>query len=101
MPTSISRPRARWCRTSRTSASTGCYLSPVFTARLGSRHGYDVVDPTEVNPELGGRAGLEAFADDAHAAGLGVLLDIVPNHQAVATRNPRWYALLRDGRGVG
>jgi hypothetical protein len=61
------------------------YLSPVFTARLGSRHGYDVVDPTEVNPELGGRAGLEAFADDAHAAGLGVLLDIVPNHQAVAT----------------
>ncbi len=74
-----------------------CYLAPVFTARPGSRHGYDVVDPNEVSPELGGRAGLEALAGAAHTAGLGVLLDIVPNHQAVTTRNPRWYALLRDG----
>jgi malto-oligosyltrehalose synthase len=75
-----------------------CYLAPAFTSRPGSRHGYDVVDPTAVNPELGGRSGLEAFTGAAHAAGLGVLLDIVPNHQAVTTRNPRWYALLREGR---
>jgi malto-oligosyltrehalose synthase len=75
------------------------YLSPIFAARPGSPHGYDAVDPTVVNEELGGRAGLERLASDAHAASLRLLLDIVPNHQAVTTRNPRWYALLRDGAG--
>ena len=73
------------------------YLAPVFTARPGSRHGYDVVDCATVNPELGGRAGLEALADAVHEAGLRILLDIVPNHEAATTRNPHWYALLRDG----
>jgi malto-oligosyltrehalose synthase len=76
------------------------YLAPVFAAVPGSRHGYDVVDPLTVNPELGGRAGLEALADAVHAAGMYVLLDIVPNHQAATTRNTRWFALLRDGPGV-
>jgi (1->4)-alpha-D-glucan 1-alpha-D-glucosylmutase len=73
------------------------YLSPVFTARPGSSHGYDVVDPTEVNPELGGREALDALAGDAHRAGLRILLDIVPNHQAVTTRNARWFDVLRAG----
>jgi (1->4)-alpha-D-glucan 1-alpha-D-glucosylmutase len=73
------------------------YLSPVFTARPGSGHGYDVVDPTEVNPELGGSAALDALAADAQRAGIRILLDIVPNHQAVTTRNPRWCELLHDG----
>jgi (1->4)-alpha-D-glucan 1-alpha-D-glucosylmutase len=74
------------------------YVSPIFTARPGSLHGYDVVDPTAVNPELGGRRGLEQLADAAHAAGMKILLDIVPNHEAVTTSNPHWFALLRDGQ---
>ena len=73
------------------------YLAPVFTARPGSRHGYDVVDCTSINPELGGRAELEQLAAAAHAAGMHILLDIVPNHEAATTSNPHWYALLRDG----
>ncbi len=66
------------------------YLSPVFAANPGSMHGYDVTDPNVVNPELGGRAALERLAGAAHAAGVGVLLDIVPNHQAASEHNPAW-----------
>jgi (1->4)-alpha-D-glucan 1-alpha-D-glucosylmutase len=58
------------------------YLSPSLQARAGSQHGYDVVDPTRVSDELGGEAELRALCDAARAAGLGVLLDIVPNHMA-------------------
>jgi malto-oligosyltrehalose synthase len=75
------------------------YLSPVFAARQGSEHGYDVIDPGAVNAALGGREGLVQLADDVHAAGMKVLVDIVPNHQAVTTQNPRWTAMLRDGEG--
>jgi (1->4)-alpha-D-glucan 1-alpha-D-glucosylmutase len=77
------------------------YLSPVFAARPGSRHGYDVIDPTVINPELGGREGLERLAATAHAAELRILLDIVPNHEAVTTRNPRWFAVLQHGSDAG
>jgi (1->4)-alpha-D-glucan 1-alpha-D-glucosylmutase len=73
------------------------YLSPVVAAAAGSRHGYDVVDPTRINPELGGRAALDALALEAHAHGLGVVLDIVPNHLAASPDNPWWRELLRDG----
>jgi (1->4)-alpha-D-glucan 1-alpha-D-glucosylmutase len=62
------------------------YLSPIMRAREGSTHGYDVVDPREVAPALGGEAALERLA----AAGLPVLLDIVPNHMAVDDANPFW-----------
>jgi malto-oligosyltrehalose synthase len=75
------------------------YLSPVFAARRGSEHGYDVVAPDVVNPELGGRAAFDRLVAAARDAGLGVLLDIVPNHQAASTQNPRWVAMLRDGPG--
>jgi malto-oligosyltrehalose synthase len=78
----------------------GLYSSPVFAARRGSRHGYDVVDPRVVNPELGGRAGLDRLHRACRDAGLGVLLDIVPNHQAATTANPAWRAMLADGAGV-
>ncbi|WP_309134978.1 malto-oligosyltrehalose synthase [Cellulomonas sp.] len=68
---------------------THVYLSPVLTAAPGSTHGYDVVDHDEISPVLGGEDGLRRLADAAHAAGLGLVLDIVPNHMAVPT--PVWH----------
>jgi (1->4)-alpha-D-glucan 1-alpha-D-glucosylmutase len=62
------------------------YLSPVLQARHGSTHGYDVVDPRQVSEELGGEHELRALCE----AGLGVILDIVPNHMAVGDENPFW-----------
>jgi (1->4)-alpha-D-glucan 1-alpha-D-glucosylmutase len=62
------------------------YLSPSFEARAGSTHGYDVVDPRRVSEALGGEVELRALA----AAGLGIVLDIVPNHMATSDENPFW-----------
>ena len=84
-----------WC------ASLGVshvYASPIAVARPGSMHGYDVVDPGRVNPELGGEDGLRSFAAALRAVGLGLILDIVPNHMAADTRNPWWADVLRRGR---
>src|SRR5262249_34136728 len=58
------------------------YASPIFQARTGSRHGYDVVDPNRINPELGGEAAFEALNDGVRRLGLGWVQDIVPNHMA-------------------
>jgi (1->4)-alpha-D-glucan 1-alpha-D-glucosylmutase len=66
------------------------YLSPSFQARAGSTHGYDVVDPGHVSDALGGEEGLRALADEAHAHGMGLILDIVPNHMAADDANPYW-----------
>ena len=75
------------------------YSSPILTARAGSMHGYDVIDPTAVNPELGGETGLRAFVSELRRAGLGLIVDIVPNHMAVGgADNPWWTDLLRYGR---
>ena len=75
------------------------YSSPILTARAGSIHGYDVVDPTRVNPELGGEQGLRDFVAVLRAAELGLIVDIVPNHMAVGgSDNPWWTDLLRHGR---
>ncbi len=63
------------------------YLSPSLRARSGSTHGYDVVDPTRVSESLGGEDGLRALA----GAGLGIILDIVPNHMGTGDEN-RWWA---------
>jgi len=62
------------------------YLSPVLQARAGSQHGYDVVDPRRVSEELGGEEQLRALCE----AGLGVILDVVPNHMATSDENPFW-----------
>jgi (1->4)-alpha-D-glucan 1-alpha-D-glucosylmutase len=62
------------------------YLSPSLQARPGSTHGYDVVDPTRVSADLGGEEELRALA----GAGLGIVLDIVPNHMATSDENPFW-----------
>src|SRR6188472_1607834 len=66
------------------------YLSPSFEAREGSTHGYDVVDPTRISEQLGGEDAFRALCGAAHSAGLGILLDIVPNHMAVDDANPFW-----------
>ena len=77
------------------------YLSPLLTAEQGSTHGYDVTDPSAVDPARGGPEGLKALADAAHQAGLGVLADIVPNHMGIATpsANQWWWSVLQEGRG--
>jgi (1->4)-alpha-D-glucan 1-alpha-D-glucosylmutase len=66
------------------------YLSPSLQARPGSTHGYDVVDPTSISADLGGEAGFRELAAEVHAAGLGIVLDIVPNHMATDDANRYW-----------
>jgi (1->4)-alpha-D-glucan 1-alpha-D-glucosylmutase len=66
------------------------YLSPCFAAREGSTHGYDVIDPTALSPALGGEEGFRDLVAHAHGAGLGVILDIVPNHMAADAANAFW-----------
>ena len=77
------------------------YLSPLLTAEEGSTHGYDVTDPSSIDPARGGPDGFRTLADAAHAAGMGVLVDIVPNHMGVATprANRWWWSVLKEGRG--
>jgi (1->4)-alpha-D-glucan 1-alpha-D-glucosylmutase len=67
------------------------YLSPSLQARRGSTHGYDVVDPTRLSDELGGEQGFAALAGAAASAGLGIVLDIVPNHMGIGDEN-RWWS---------
>ncbi|MEH6676405.1 malto-oligosyltrehalose synthase [Phenylobacterium sp.] len=67
------------------------YASPVAVARAGSTHGYDVVDPTAINPALGGEAGFRQMAAALKAEGLGIILDIVPNHLAVGGSDNAWW----------
>jgi (1->4)-alpha-D-glucan 1-alpha-D-glucosylmutase len=74
------------------------YLSPVLQAAPGSTHGYDVVDPTRVSAALGGAEGHERLQAALGTAGLGQLLDIVPNHMAVSGReNAWWWDVLENG----
>lgn len=75
------------------------YASPVTTAAPGSTHGYDVVDPTAINPELGGEPALRSLAAALAARGMWLVIDIVPNHMGVATgTNPWWQDVLTHGR---
>jgi (1->4)-alpha-D-glucan 1-alpha-D-glucosylmutase len=74
-------------------ADLGCshlYLSPSFQAREGSTHGYDVIDPGAISDALGGEDGLRALADAARGYGMGVILDVVPNHMAADDANRYW-----------
>lgn len=76
------------------------YLSPLLEATPGSSHGYDVVDHSRVDPERGGAAGLDLLSRRVREAGMGLLVDIVPNHMGVARPevNAAWWDLLRNGR---
>ncbi|WP_455910540.1 malto-oligosyltrehalose synthase [Pseudomonas putida] len=75
------------------------YASPILSARAGSMHGYDVVDPTTVNPELGGEPALRRLVAALREHQMGLILDIVSNHMAVGgADNPWWLDLLEWGR---
>lgn len=73
------------------------YASPILTARPGSTHGYDITDPGSINPELGGEAAFRRFALRVKDAGMGILLDIVPNHMGVGAANAWWQDVLEWG----
>ena len=70
---------------------TDVYASPVFAARPGSAHGYDVVDPARLNPELGTEEDFDAMIARFRAHGLGLLLDVVPNHMSATAPANRWW----------
>ena len=70
------------------------YCSPILTARSGSAHCYDVVDYATLNPELGGEDGLRQLVSALRERGMGILLDIVPNHMSASAENPYWMDVL-------
>lgn len=74
------------------------YASPLFTATPGSTHGYDVTNPTEIDPALGGLEGLLSMSRALKAEGLGLILDIVPNHMAFSVETPWLRDVLRHGQ---
>lgn len=75
------------------------YASPITTAVTGSPHGYDVTDPTRINPELGGEEGFRSLVAALRARGMGIVIDIVPNHMCVTGgENAYWNDMLRNGR---
>ncbi|MFL6789780.1 MAG: malto-oligosyltrehalose synthase, partial [Bradyrhizobium sp.] len=77
---------------------THLYASPFTTARRGSTHGYDIVDHTKLNPELGGEAGFERLSAKLKQHDLGLILDFVPNHVGVHfADNPWWLDVLEWG----
>ncbi|ARO32834.1 maltooligosyl trehalose synthase (plasmid) [Rhizobium sp. NXC14] len=73
------------------------YASPIFTAVSGSTHGYDVIDANEIDPALGGRAGFDRLTERLASAGMGLVLDIVPNHMAASPDNAWWRDVLTFG----
>ncbi|HEY4392573.1 MAG TPA: malto-oligosyltrehalose synthase [Polyangia bacterium] len=75
------------------------YASPLLTARPGSAHGYDVIDHGRLNPELGTESDLDALAAALAARGMGLLLDVVPNHMCIASPSNHWWSdVLENGR---
>jgi len=78
---------------------TDLYASPVLKARPGSLHGYDVTDPGILNPELGNAEEFFSLTDALSENGMGLILDIVPNHMAASIENASWYDVLQNGPG--
>ena len=68
-----------------------CYASPLFKPRAGSSHGYDVCDHSQINPVLGGEAGLDALTAALRERDMSILLDIVPNHMGIYDASNRWW----------
>jgi (1->4)-alpha-D-glucan 1-alpha-D-glucosylmutase len=73
------------------------YASPIFAATSGSTHGYDVIDHNAIEPAIGGREGFERLAVTLAGVGLGLILDIVPNHMAASLENPWWRSVVEWG----
>src|SRR5215469_2037752 len=76
---------------------TDVYASPLLQARRGSPHGYDVTDPSRLNPEIGSEEEFEELVRSLHERGMGLILDIVPNHMAASSENPWWMGVLENG----
>src|SRR4030095_6817285 len=76
---------------------TDLYSSPILKARPGSTHGYDVIDPTQLNPDLAPPEECEELWSPLQKRGMGRLLDIVPNHMAASLDNPWWFDVLEKG----
>lgn len=92
------RELGRYLRYLRSLGVSHVYLSPIWEARRGSRHGYDVTDPNRVRKELGGLEGWTKLQRDLRRRGLSVLLDIVPNHMSATGESEAWRDTLRWGR---
>jgi (1->4)-alpha-D-glucan 1-alpha-D-glucosylmutase len=75
------------------------YASPLFKARKGSLHGYSVTNPLELNPEIGSKRSFDNLVRKLKSRGMGLLLDIVPNHMAISADNPWWMDVLESGPG--
>jgi len=74
------------------------YTSPYLQAAVDSTHGYDVVDPTKINAQLGDEESHERFCESIKTAGMGLMIDIVPNHMAIlGKQNPWWWDVLENG----
>ena len=74
------------------------YAAPVFTATTDSTHGYDVTDPNEIDPAIGGRDGFNRMAAALRQAGMGLILDIVPNHMSTSLENRWWRDVIEHGK---
>jgi (1->4)-alpha-D-glucan 1-alpha-D-glucosylmutase len=70
---------------------TECYTSSFLQAMPGSNHGYDVIDPSSLNPEIGTETEFEAFVEALHSHGMGLILDVVPNHMGIGKALNRWW----------
>jgi (1->4)-alpha-D-glucan 1-alpha-D-glucosylmutase len=77
---------------------TDLYASPILASRKGSEHGYDVADPTRIDPEIGSEQEFETLLSELAKRGMGLLLDIVPNHMAASCENRWWMDVLENGR---
>jgi (1->4)-alpha-D-glucan 1-alpha-D-glucosylmutase len=73
------------------------YLSPILGSRKGSEHGYDVTDPTRLNPELGSEEDFDELQSEVQKRNMGLVLDLVPNHMAASMENAWWMDVLENG----
>src|SRR4051794_41858564 len=76
---------------------THVYASPYFVAQPGSLHGYDLVDPKRLNPELGSEEDFQAWTEALAARQMGHIVDFVPNHMAASPQNRWWHDVLENG----
>ena len=80
---------------------TDCYISPIVKAMPGSEHGYDIIDPVVLNPELGTEDQFNAFVESVQAYHMGLLMDVVPNHMGIGKSLNRWWRdVLENGPGA-
>ena len=74
-----------------------CYASPLLQANAGSMHGYDIVNHNKINSEIGSSEDFDNFIQALKASGMGLILDIVPNHMGTSNENPWWWDVLENG----